>query len=122
MKYGVRKPSVKKSISARTTGKINRQLKKAVNPLYGKKGMGVINDPKKAAYNAVYSKTTVGVNDLLNNDATTQSVNTNNNSSIISDFFNLIVLFFKLLATLISSLFWLALAIGFLYFIFVIIF
>lgn len=50
MKYDVRKPNIKKSIKARTTGKIKRQMKKAVNPLYGKKGMGVINDPKKAAY------------------------------------------------------------------------
>ena len=60
MKYGVRKPNVKKSIKARTTGKVKRQVKKAVNPLYGKKGMGIVNDPKKAAYNAVYSRTTVG--------------------------------------------------------------
>lgn len=36
MKYGVRKPNVKKSIKARTTGKVKRQVKKAVNPLYGK--------------------------------------------------------------------------------------
>lgn len=47
MKYGVRKPNVKKSIKARTTGKVKRQVKKAVNPLYGKKGMGIVNDPKK---------------------------------------------------------------------------
>lgn len=64
MKYGVRKPNVKKSIKARTTGKVKRQVKKAVNPLYGKKGMGIVNDPKKAAYNAVYSRTTIGVSDL----------------------------------------------------------
>ena len=50
MKYGVRKPNIKKSIKARTTGKVKRQVKKAVNPLYGKKGMGIVNDPKKAAY------------------------------------------------------------------------
>ena len=43
MKYGVRKPNVKKSIKARTTGKVKRQVKKAVNPLYGKKGMGIVN-------------------------------------------------------------------------------
>lgn len=61
MKYGVRKPSVKRSVKARTTGKITRSVKKATNPLYGKKGMGVISNPKKAAYNAVYSRSTVGV-------------------------------------------------------------
>ena len=55
----------KKSIKARTTGKVKRQVKKAVNPLYGKKGMGIVNDPKKVAYNAVYSRTTVGVSDVM---------------------------------------------------------
>lgn len=64
MKYGVRKPNIKKSIKARTTGKVKRQMKKAVNPLYGKKGMGVINNPKRAAYNAVYNRTTIGVTDI----------------------------------------------------------
>ena len=71
MKYGVRKPNVKKSIKARTTGKVKRQVKKAVNPLYGKKGMGIVNDPKKAAYNAVYNRTTVDVSDLVKEAAST---------------------------------------------------
>ena len=62
MKIGIRKPSIKKSISARTTGALKREVKKAVNPLYGQKGMGMITDPKKALYNKVYNKTTVGFN------------------------------------------------------------
>lgn len=37
MKIGMRKPSIKKSISARTTGKAKRKVKKAVIPGYGKK-------------------------------------------------------------------------------------
>lgn len=65
MKVGVRKPSIKKSIKARTTGKAKRAVKSAVNPLYGKKGMGWINDPKKAAYNKVYNKTSIGVKDVV---------------------------------------------------------
>ncbi len=65
MKVGVRKPSVSKRVKARTTGKVKRSVKKAVNPYYGKKGMGMIRDPKKAVYNKVYSKTTIGVDDLL---------------------------------------------------------
>lgn len=65
MKIGVRKPSIKRSISARTTGKLKRTVNKAVNPLYGQKGMGYINNPKKAVYNKVYNKTTVGVGDIL---------------------------------------------------------
>lgn len=64
MKMGVRKPSIKKSIGARTTGRATRSVKRAVNPMYGKKGMGWVNDPKKAAYNKVYNKTTVPVKDL----------------------------------------------------------
>jgi TM2 domain-containing membrane protein YozV len=59
MKIGVRTPSLKKSLKARTTGRLKRQMKKAVNPLYGKKGMGLINNPKKAVYNKVYNKVTV---------------------------------------------------------------
>lgn len=65
MKFGMRKPSIKKSFKARTTGKLKRRAKKAINPFYGKKGMGLINNPKKAIYNKVYRKTTFGVSDLL---------------------------------------------------------
>lgn len=64
MKVGVRKPSIKKSVKARTTGKAKRAVKKAVIPMYGKKGTGIYKDPKKAVYNKVYNKTTVGVNPL----------------------------------------------------------
>lgn len=59
MKIGVRTPSLKKSFKARTTGRINRTLKKSINPLYGKKGMGYIKNPEKAIYNKVYHKVTV---------------------------------------------------------------
>lgn len=65
MKIGVRKPSLKKSIKARTTGKAKRAVKKAINPTYGKKGTGFIKDPKKAVYNKIYNKTTVSVTDIL---------------------------------------------------------
>lgn len=64
MKMGIRKPSVTKSIKARTTGNFKRNVKKAVNPMYGKKGMGMIHNPKKAVYNKVYNKTTLSVSDL----------------------------------------------------------
>lgn len=65
MKIGMRKPSIKRSIKARTTGKAKRAVKKAVVPGYGKKGMGLIKDPKKAAYNKVYKKTTFSIFDLF---------------------------------------------------------
>lgn len=37
----VRKPSIKKSIKARTTGKAKRAIKSSVNQLYGKKRNGM---------------------------------------------------------------------------------
>nr|WP_317760071.1 hypothetical protein [Liquorilactobacillus mali] len=61
----MRKPSLKRSISARTTGRAKRALKRSINPYYGKKGMGWINNPKKAMYNKVYHKTTFGVSDVV---------------------------------------------------------
>ncbi len=65
MKYGLRKPSVKKSFKARTTGKAKRAVKKAIIPGYGKKGMGWIKNPKKAAYNKFYNKTTFSIWDIF---------------------------------------------------------
>ena len=65
MKFGMRTPSLKRSISARTTGKLKRAVKKAVIPGYGKKGSGWIKDPKKAAYNKVYKKTSFSLWDLF---------------------------------------------------------
>lgn len=64
MKIGMRKPSVKKSIKARTTGKVKRKVKKAVIPGYGKKGRGILN-PKKAVKNKIYKKTTFSIFDLF---------------------------------------------------------
>ena len=65
MKYGMRTPNINKRISARTTGKITRAMNKAVNPLYGKKGMGFINDPSRAVYNKVYNKTTKSIDNII---------------------------------------------------------
>ncbi len=65
MKFGIRKPSLKKSIKARTTEKVKRALKKATVPGYGKKGSGWIKTPKKVAYNKVYKKTTFSLKDLF---------------------------------------------------------
>ncbi|WP_270227740.1 hypothetical protein [Lactococcus garvieae] len=65
MKFGMRKPSIKKSFKARTTGKAKRKIKKILIPGYGKKGMGYIKNPKKAVYNKVYKKTTFSFWDLF---------------------------------------------------------
>lgn len=65
MKFGIRTPNIKKSVRARTTGKIKRKIKRTINPLYGKKGMGFINNPKKAIYNKIYNKTSIGILDVI---------------------------------------------------------
>lgn len=65
MKFGMRKPSLSKSLKARTTGKAKRAVKKAVIPGYGKKGAGLVKNPKKSAYNKVYRKTSFSIFDLF---------------------------------------------------------
>lgn len=65
MKFGMRKPSVTKSLKARTTTKYKRKVKKALIPGYGEKGMGWAKNPKKAAYNKVYKKTSFSLWDLF---------------------------------------------------------
>lgn len=64
MKLGLRKPSLKKSLKARTVGKWKRKAKSAFNPFYGKKGVGLLKNPSKSIKNRVYKRTTVGVNPL----------------------------------------------------------
>lgn len=65
MRVGLRKPSLKKSLKARTTGRAKRALKKAVNPLYGRKGMGFIRNSKRSIKNRVYKRTTFSIWDIL---------------------------------------------------------
>lgn len=59
----MRKPSLRKSLSARTTGRAKRAIKRAIIPGYGKKGMGLLH-PKKANYNRVYRRTTFSIFDV----------------------------------------------------------
>ena len=66
MKYGMRTHNINKRISARNTGKIKRTVNKAVNPLYGKRGIGIVNNPKKTVYNKIYNKTSRSVDDSVN--------------------------------------------------------
>ena len=63
MKIGIRKPSLKKSLKARTTGKVKRAIKKEIVPFYGEAGM--VKNPKKAVYNKVYRKTSFSIFDLF---------------------------------------------------------
>jgi hypothetical protein len=57
MKFGIRVPSIKKRISARTS------VKRIIRHNLGFKapsGWGWVTDPKKALYNRIYNKTSVG--------------------------------------------------------------
>ena len=65
MKFGMRKPSPKRSIKARTTGKWKRQAKTAIIPGYVRKGMGWIRNPRKAMYDKIYRRTTFSLRDLF---------------------------------------------------------
>jgi hypothetical protein len=57
MKFGIRTPSLRKRIAARTS------LKRYVRHSLGFKaprGWGWLTNPRRAAYNRVYNRTTVG--------------------------------------------------------------
>ena len=62
MKFGFRKPSIKKRIAARTSWK--RVVRHSLG-LKAPRGWGWLTNPKKAAYNRVYNRTTVGCSVLL---------------------------------------------------------
>lgn len=65
MKYGFRTPSLRRSISSRTTGRAKRAIKRAIIPGYGRKGMGLLTNPRKSIYNRIYRRTTFGLGDIL---------------------------------------------------------
>ena len=65
MKVGLRTPSLKKSVKARTTGRIKRSVKRSIDPTYGKKGVGYIKNPERAIKNHIYHKVTVDAFDSL---------------------------------------------------------
>jgi hypothetical protein len=62
MKFGMRRPSIKKSIAARTSPA--RFVRHNLG-LKAPKGMGLLTSPKKAVYNRVYSRSTFSLWGLL---------------------------------------------------------
>lgn len=62
MKWGMRKPSIRKSIAARTS--VNRYIRHSLG-LKAPRGWGWLTNPKKAAYNRIYYRTTFGLADLF---------------------------------------------------------
>lgn len=62
MKFGIRKPSLRKSFAARTS------LKRIVRHSMGLKaprGYGFLTNPKRAAYNRIYNRTSISLWRLL---------------------------------------------------------
>jgi len=62
MKFGIRTPSLKKSLAARTS--VKRLVKNSLG-LKASRGYGWLTNPKKAAYNRVYNRTTISWVSLL---------------------------------------------------------
>jgi len=62
MKFGMRKPSIRKSIAARTS--VKRYIRHSLG-LKAPRGWGWLTNPKKAAYNRIYNKTTFSIFDLF---------------------------------------------------------
>lgn len=62
MKFGMRTPSPKKMLAARTSPA--RFVRHGLG-LKAPRGWGWLTNPKRAAYNRVYARTTFGLADLL---------------------------------------------------------
>jgi len=62
VKFGMRKPSIKKSIAARTS--VKRYIRHSLG-VKAPRGWGWITNPKKALYNKVYRKTTFSIFDIF---------------------------------------------------------
>lgn len=62
MKFGIRTPSIKKRVSARTS--VKRQVVHRAG-IKMPRGYGWVRNPKKYAYNKVYNKTSFDIFKLL---------------------------------------------------------
>lgn len=62
MKFGIRKPSLRRRIAARTSWK--RAVRHSLG-LKAPRGWGWLTNPKKAAYNRLYNRTSISIDRLL---------------------------------------------------------
>jgi hypothetical protein len=67
MKFGVRTPSLKRRIAARTS--VKRMVREKVR---APRGYGFVTNPKRALYNRAYNRTSVSVDTLLMPKSTTR--------------------------------------------------
>ena len=116
MKVGIRKPSIKKSLSSRTTGRVNRSLKRSVNPMYRKKNINYITNPSRAIKNNLYHKTTVSAKDILdagtNDHVAPGTNNINTSTSSKTGFLDFIVALCNLIYSFVMAMFYLVITLG----------
>jgi hypothetical protein len=62
MKIGLRIPSLRRRIAARTS--LKRYVRHSLG-LKAPRGWGWLTNPRRAAYNRVYARTTFGITDVL---------------------------------------------------------
>lgn len=62
MKFGFRKPSLKRSLAARTSPTRIIKTKLGLNT---QRGWGWVTNPKRAAYNRIYNRSSVSIWSLL---------------------------------------------------------
>lgn len=62
MKFGIRKPSLKKMIAARTS--VKRIIRHNLG-LKAPRGWGWLTNPKKALYNRIYNRTSISLFTLI---------------------------------------------------------
>ena len=62
MKFGIRKPSLKRRIAARTS--VKTDVRHSLG-LKAPRGWGWITNPRKAAYNRIYNRTSLSADSLL---------------------------------------------------------
>ncbi|PJE68228.1 hypothetical protein COU94_02970 [Candidatus Shapirobacteria bacterium CG10_big_fil_rev_8_21_14_0_10_38_8] len=93
MKFGIRMPSLKRRLAARTSWK---RIVRHNLGLKAPRGMGFVTNPKRALYNRVYNKTSVSVDRLLRtNKATPTSFSTS--PKTISSYFLINLVIFLIL-------------------------
>lgn len=65
MRAGMRKPDPMKSLKGMTTGRVKRDIKRAVIPWYGRRWTGFLKDPDRSIYGFLYRRLTFGLRDIL---------------------------------------------------------
>jgi len=115
MKFGIRRPSFKKSFSARIS------IKKRIMPKMPK-GYGIFRNPEKSIYNKVYKRTTASIFDIAKSSSKKRNSKKLNefpdpvyikcpycgseNQSDISEIWKYYLIIFSVIAILISIVFY----------------